>query len=625
MSSPPLSAKLALWCQQHKITSLDRQFALGLYAMEPHADDLFLLVCVLCSQYLSKQQTCLPLKQINRHALTQLDPLFSQQKLTVEALHQKLNTYQTIGTADSHTPLVLNQERLYLRRYYQYEQELSTMINKLAQKETPLPQAIRPLLDQLFPPTQQKIDWQKVAAITTLMQPLSFITGGPGTGKTTTVAKILLLLQQQQPDALIQLVAPTGKAAARLSESIKQSKVRLRTMHPELQDIMEALPEETKTIHRLLGIRSQQARPVYDQHNPLHLDVLLVDEASMIDVSMMVKLFHALPDHARIILLGDPEQLASVEAGCVLADVCDPLKTSEHQWIMRYSLERIEQLSRLCQQDFTHDIQPSTASLANCICVLTQSHRFKSNSGIGKLAQAVNLNQQDLLTSLWNNPRYPDLAWFDPETELDAFIAQCCQQFAPYLKMMHTSPAQVLAAFQKFRLLSATHLGHLGVADLNYRIEKALTQAGLLRPHTEFYVGRPLLIQSNDYGLNLFNGDMGMILHMPNDKRPMAYFQSDQGEIVSYLPAQLPKHQTCFAMTIHKSQGSEFDTVATVIAPTLLSHHPDFLSRELIYTAITRAKNKHISLATLPSFCHSAQHPTVRASGLQQKLWSHAI
>ena len=269
MSLTSLSEKLSLWCQQHKITALDRQFALGLYAIEPHADALFLLVCVLCSQYLSKQQTCLPLKHIGSHPLYKADPAFGSQKLTVDALHQKLIRYQTVGGAQSHTPLVLSQEHLYLRRYYQYEQDLSRAIIRLANKEITLPQTAHALLHQLFPITPEHIDWQKVAAITTLMQPLSVIAGGPGTGKTTTVAKILLLLQQQQPDALIQLVAPTGKAAARLSESIKQSKIRLSKMHPDLQCIMKALPEETKTIHRLLGIRSQQAQPVYHQHHPL--------------------------------------------------------------------------------------------------------------------------------------------------------------------------------------------------------------------------------------------------------------------------------------------------------------------------------------------------------------------
>ena len=329
---------LQQWCDHQWINAFDRQFALHMADIEHNSDDLYLFLCVLGSHQLANQHTCLILDTITPqdYGLPWTPEVFQQQCQTLT------KQYSSIGLPGEQKPWILDTGKLLLDALPSVRATIGSINFNFGQQQSAY--AIEPsLLHTLFPVQNDWIDWQKVAAITALQQSFTVITGGPGTGKTTTVAKILCLLCQQNPELMIRLVAPTGKAAARLSESIKHSKIKLSAEHPQWQELFDAIPEASQTIHRLLGLQAQQ-QPKYHAQRPLDLDLLLIDEASMIDLPLMVKLLQAVPAHARVIVLGDPEQLASVEAGCILANLCSPLKSNTGQWQMQYTPERIQLL-----------------------------------------------------------------------------------------------------------------------------------------------------------------------------------------------------------------------------------------------------------------------------------------
>jgi exodeoxyribonuclease V alpha subunit len=614
------STALDKWVELHHITELDKQFAHHMRNLEPNTDDLYTLLCLLASAYVSNQQTCVPLNAINwNNPLAESQSSFTS-TVTSATVLERIHQYHTIGTPTDHTPLILEDDRLYLHRYHRYEHHLCQKLIALSQKKPPT--SIEPVIERLqclFPNTTPTIDWQKVAAITALMQSLTIITGGPGTGKTTTVAKILLLLQQQQPDIKIKMVAPTGKAATRLQTSIENSRHWFKTQYPQLVDALDALPTATSTIHRLLGVKPNGTFR-FHANNPLDLDLLLIDEASMIDLPLMYHLFNALPRAARVIILGDSEQLASVEAGSVLSDLCYGLHVNKQDpsWHMRYSADRVQLLNQYCAHDFDAYLH-AQPRLGNGMCVLLKSHRFDAQSGIGQFAHAINAGDVDAFKRCLRQG-FSDTEWFFESTPEDALRQPILAAYQPYLAAMdaQASLTDIFSKFDQFRVLCAQHQGLRGVQTINHAIETWLARQNLLQLGAEFYLGRPILIEQNDYQLSLFNGDVGLILQQADDKRPMAYFQSHQGWL-KYLPARLPKHQTCFAMTIHKSQGSEFHTVATVLPDT---NPRGLLSRELLYTAITRAKKHHLCLGRLAVIEAAMGSATQRTSGIRHKIWS---
>jgi exodeoxyribonuclease V alpha subunit len=528
----------------------------------------------------------------------------------------------------------------------------------------------------LFPTQASRngIDWQKVATATALGKKLAVITGGPGTGKTTTVTKLLLLLQMESQQE-IRLVAPTGKAAARLSESIKASKARLaldlsRHPHPNRERFLTALnriPEEASTLHRLLGVIPNSPHFRHHQANPLRLDLLIVDEASMVDLPMMYKLLSALPEHASLILLGDQDQLASVEAGAVLADICAGLKipvdpnnlaqnnmassniasNSPALWQMRYSKEQTERLSTLTGFELTPYIS-NAPKLGDSLCMLMHSHRFKGDAGIGLLASAVNRADLQGILQVWQQGP-AELSWLEhsmavSQTQakvsepannmgLNLLLEQACQQYGAYLSALNNdvnnsdlgtrpSTADIIESFNQYRILCAMRSGDYGVEGINQYVTQALANAKLIKPLQEFYLGRPIIIQSNDYNLGLFNGDIGLILQ-DEDKpeRLMAHFIKADGSLLKVLPARLPSHETCYAMTVHKSQGSEFSRVALVLPPSPSLAQWQLLTKELVYTAITRAKVHFTCLGTQHVFERASSQATQRASGLADRLW----
>lgn len=703
----PLPELLKQWEQERLLTPLDRHFALEMSLLHPSDSQqpLFILLCALLSQQLSSQHSCLVFAHI-----VPLNPMAEQNShckisLSLEALTETLQTFDAVGQAGSNKPLIFDNGRLYLQRYHQFETSVAASLIRLSEsvskhlseeashQEQTQTAKLRSLLDQLFPANvlaphalttnvltnsedTAPIDWQKVATATALGKKLSVITGGPGTGKTTTVTKLLLLLQMESQQE-IRLVAPTGKAAARLSESIKASKARLAkelSAHANVidearnrnnKDFLTALgriPEEASTLHRLLGVIPNSPHFRHHQGNPLRLDLLIVDEASMVDLPMMYKLLSALPEHASLILLGDQDQLASVEAGAVLADICAGLKipvdpnnlaqnniasNSPALWQMRYSKEQAERLSALTGFELTPYISDAP-KLGDSLCMLMHSHRFKGDAGIGLLASAVNRADLQGILQVWQQGP-AELSWLEhsmvvSQTQakvsepannvgLNLLLEQACQQYGTYLSALNSdtsnsdlskrsSTADIIERFNQYRILCAMRSGDYGVEGINQYVTQALANAKLIKPLQEFYLGRPIIIQSNDYNLGLFNGDIGLILQ-DEDKpeRLMAHFIKADGSLLKVLPARLPSHETCYAMTVHKSQGSEFSRVALVLPPSPSLAQWQLLTKELVYTAITRAKVHFTCLGTQHVFERASSQATQRASGLADRLW----
>ncbi|MXR67511.1 exodeoxyribonuclease V subunit alpha [Shewanella insulae] len=664
----PLSQLLKLWQQEGLLTPLDRHFALQMRSLHSDGDDLFTLICALLSRQLSQQHTCLPLTQIDSD-----NPLHEQHpqcqlELSPQALAEQLTQYQAVSPADGelNTPLILDGDRLYLQRYYQFETQVAERLTRLNQPLTvAAPDKVASILNILFAGQAEKPDWQKIATATAFSQKLAVITGGPGTGKTTTVTKLLLLLCLEQ-QLTIKLVAPTGKAAARLSESIKASKARLAQELASYGDELDLeqlkqVPEEAATLHRLLGVIPGSHRFRHHKDNPLRLDLLILDEASMVDLPMMHKLLEALPEHARLILLGDQDQLASVEAGAVLADICAGLKQTQAQnldsqqasgWRMRYSQAKAALLSQLTNEDLGAYIDARPA-LGDSLAMLMHSHRFKGDAGIGQLAGAVNRRDLAGILSVWQRG-YGELSWLEHQVTtqgnpgLTALMAQSVDKYRPYLNLVNhlankeqageldeelaaevdqqldldEMANQIIACFNDYRILCAMRAGEYGVEGINAAVTQALKDAHLIQPSSEFYAGRPIIIQSNDYNLGLFNGDIGVILpgHGPT-RRLMAYFVQADGSLLKVLPARLPSHETCYAMTVHKSQGSEFQQVAFVLPPRPSVAQRQLLTKELVYTAITRAKGHFSCLGSQAVFEAACSQATLRASGLAQRLW----
>ena len=401
-------------------------------------------------------------------------------------------------------------------------------------------------------------------------QNFCIITGGPGTGKTTTVVKILALLQElsDQP-LLIALAAPTGKAAMRLQESIGSNKATL----PCTATIKSAIPESVTTLHRLLG--AKPASP-YFRHNakqPLVYDLVVVDEASMVDLALMSKLLDALKPGARLILLGDKDQLASVESGTVLADL--------------------------------------TLALPQQTLELRKSHRFDGD--IKKLATAIN-NQQDIEAWELFQSDNENIALL--ETDLIDYITQ--QQIA-YLQLITKEAdfSEIYKAFNRFQALCATRLGKNSVSDITLAVEKSLSEKKLIHLSGLWYSGRPIMITQNNAALQLYNGDIGICLRdKEQDNQLRVFFQQADGSIKKYLPARIPHCETVFVMTIHKSQGSEFDEVLIILPET----HTPILTKELLYTAITRAKKTIKLVANASVFYSTVRKRVQRVTGLAYKF-----
>lgn len=522
----------------------------------------------------------------NQHSCLDLDGMAD-----TDALIAALSTLPIVGSGAANRPLVLDGTRLYLQRYYAYETRIAMSLIRRNRALTAFsPNEIEVALRAAFGPDRDD-PWQSLAVLQSLTRGLTIITGGPGTGKTSTIVRILNALLAGPRDAApaIGLAAPTGKAAMRLEEAIRGSAL--------------PSPVDVKTVHRLLGMRADGRSYRYGPGNPLALDILIADEVSMVDLAMMDRLLAALPDEARLILVGDPNQLPSVETGNILGDIC------------KYTAGYTAAFTREAHDILGIDLPVSGDGhrLANAVCRLQRNYRFAPERSIGRLAGAIRDNR-DIETKDDDDVRFMGLKAFDA-LPLDTLYGDYVDQLAT------GGDGNALSrAFDKTRILTPLREGDHGVDAINDLVEHRLEALGLIDRSRRYYHGRPVLITRNDYNLRLFNGDIGICVEGDDDEEPRVLFRRQDGELAAWLASKLPPHETCFAMTVHKSQGSEFDHVILVLPGAASEQAARIMTRELVYTAVTRARRQVTLCFDGSTLSDCLARRSVRHSGLGEQF-----
>lgn len=665
---------LQQWQNEGWLRPIDLALAGLLAELSGEGDQTVLALVALTSLHVGAGHVCMDIEALLQTPEIFLPPLKPREEeiaggwrpfidaLRAEGLPAVLARLQSSPAIASHPrvrldngqgeePLVLDGHRLYLRRYWAYETKVAAALNmrmdsvaisgnaanpgESARQAFNASSDLRASLDTLFgtidnshkAANEPPPDWQRIAAAITAQQRFAVISGGPGTGKTTTVVKLLSLLQdmalRSQGRALrIALAAPTGKAAARLTESIGTRVERL--------PCREHIPTQVTTLHRLLGARPDTREFVRHRGNPLHVDILVIDEASMVDLEMMAAVVDALPPLARLILLGDKDQLASVEAGAILGEIC------RNAHLARYSPALCARL----QVSANITLAPSgdAQRLDDHIITLKKSHRFSSEGGIGRLAQAINDGDVKAALSLLEGvsdvrpPDHPlpEVRWLRNTTlentvKLLVLDVQC--GYAQYLTLVNAGcpdaltpdqwAAQVLEKLGGFQILCAVRQGAYGVEAINDLVTRLLHQAHYLPTVQGWYAGRPVMVTRNDYALGLMNGDVGITLPDRTAGGALRVFFAQPEGIKRVLPSRLTQVDTVFAMTVHKSQGSEFSHTCLILPNTF----SPVLTRELIYTAVTRAKQRVTLVGDRQEVLENALRQRVfRCSGLWERL-----
>ncbi len=536
----------------------------------------------------------------------------------------------SLADAGTTCPLVLDGHRLYLARYWAYQRRLQDALRTRAGllRADVDESLLREGLSRLFPARDAAHpDLQRAAAAVAVLRALAVVTGGPGTGKTTTVLAVLALLVEQalaRGDAppRIALAAPTGKAAARLAESVVAGRARLAL--PEA--IAAHVPAAATTLHRLLGWQPRTpTRFRHDAAHPLPYDVVVVDESSMVDLALMAKLLDAVPSHARLVLLGDRDQLASVEAGTILADVCgDGTHGCSAGWSARLAaLGAPAEDLRAADAAAVPASPASSRPIADCVIRLRVSRRFHDDGGIGALARAINDGDAERALAVLAEDATGQVVWEPVEAASAdrAAVGPVRRLALPAFRRAGSldGPEAALRALDRFRVLAAHRAGSLGVAGLNGAIVDALAREGSLprdAAHARWWHGQPVMVTENDHALELYNGDVGVVLR-DGGGGLRTWFRASDGGVRALAPARLPAHETVFAMTVHKSQGSEFDEIVLVLPP----RPSPVLTRELLYTGVTRARTKVTVVGSAEVLRAGIAERVQRASGLREALW----
>lgn len=597
-----------------RISDLDYHLArlvlrLGGEGLDPDERADLAAAAALCSAQTRAGHVCLPLDRLAGTPVleaceeedaedgsggTEPSPLEGACWPGLGAWRAALGKSRAVGVGEPPTPLVLDgADRLYLHRYWAHETELSAALrDRLRAPDEPFDAAwLRGALDRLFPPEPGDPpggvgpDWRKLAALIVLQRHFAIVSGGPGTGKTTAVIKLLSLRVERAQAAgqtlRIAMMAPTGKAAARLQEVVAREKARL----PVPARVRDALPVEATTIHRRLGAYGRGY--VHGPGNPIPYDVVVVDESSMVDVVLMSRLVGALLPQAQLLLLGDRDQLASVQAGAVLGDLCRQATDRG------YSAALAQQFADLAGHALpAAEVRAGPTGIGDAVVHLRRNFRFDANGGIGAVAaRAIEGDDLGVLAAL-RDPATLRVALLEPPEagHTARIVARAAAwAYAPCLRAADLDEA--FRHFQGFRILCAHRRGPDGVEALNRAIRGALVRAGLLSGEGEWVRGRPVMVTQNDHAQRLYNGDVGLC--WPDAGGVLqVHFPDGQGGYRALLPTRLPAHETVFAMTVHKSQGSEFDRVLLVL-PEKVSR---VLTRELVYTGVTRAKTEVVVL-----------------------------
>lgn len=595
------------------VAGIDLHFGRFLCRLSKKNDESVFLAACLVSKALREGHVCLDLASV-ADATVQVEGEHAAKKLpALAAWVEALERSGVVGSKSEFRPLILFENRLYTQRFWDYERRLVSSLQARLALDFKIDNTkqLEDALSAVFPSEEPGgLHRQKLAAISAVFNGFTVISGGPGTGKTATVARILvLLLMLTKANLRIALAAPTGKAAARLKKAVADTVALIRC--PAV--VKAAIPQDAFTIHRLLGAQPQSPYFRHSSENPLPFDVVIVDEASMVDFSLMTKLITAVPVSSRVILLGDRDQLASVEAGAVLGDVCD---TGRVHAMTPAFCKRLEPYL----PGIPLPVDSSEPKLSDSIIQLKKSFRFPEHSGIARLAACVNAGEDGDAMSLFTDASLGDIAWKDlpgPHDLAAAMAGPALLHFGAYLAEPDFPKA--FERFESFRILCAVRNGPCGVTAVNGMIERILYAAGLIRSDSAWYVGRPIMISVNDYSLDLYNGDVGIVMPDPDNpnRRVACFFAGDGRTIRRFVPQRLPPHETVFAATVHKAQGSEYGRVLLLLPPADLP----LVSRELVYTGITRAKKSVEVWANRDAFSKAILRRVVRMSGLREALW----
>ena len=525
----------------------------------------------------------------------------------------KLQKYSTvIGMPGEETPIIFDSGLFFINKFFNYEKNVADFIKSRVGKRKEIAPALKEKINELFPDNSidGAVNWQKAAAILAICNDFLVISGGPGTGKTTTSGKILALLLKENPNLKIKMVAPTGKAADRLNESIRKFKAESGAqLSPE---ILEKIPEDAETIHRFTGIYMKTPR--YSVNSPAPADLLLIDEASMVSLPLFAATFKSLRNDCKVILLGDKDQLMAVENGNVLNDI-----TASEQ-LNRFSAQFAKITAEVTDGGMTLEVAPGKPNPLEDIAVqLEHSWRFDQHSGIGALSrivnQAVSDTTEDEIISIFDQYDNIHLEEIENEAAVKKYISKLCSDELKSYKdaVLSKNLTEIFAQLARFRILCAVNSGPFGVHEINANIEKQLFPGATV---SSFYHGEPIMITKNDYRLGVSNGDVGVIFRDEESGELKAFFPDSDGEFRKFNPSSLDEYTTAFAISIHKSQGSEFENVFIMLPP----EESQILTKELIYTAVTRAK-KCCTVIASPGILHKAAITKMqRQSGLQNQL-----
>jgi len=588
-----------------ELSTLDMEFGDFICRVSGTNDPVVKYTCAILSCSRRFGSPCLHLEEIAGKSIELGNTGLTFRFPDLNELVDNLIRCDAIGTPGEQKPVILHESgRLYLHRYWEYEQLVAREIayRALGQEHNFDEPELNLILSRFFQDPTKRDDAQCLAAKVAISRNLCVITGGPGTGKTHTLIRVIASIIDSpiKPRPRVALAAPTGKAAARLVEMVKSADIVLS----DGLRLSDYLTESIGTLHRLLGASEDLTTFKYNAANLLPYDVVAVDEASMVDLALMARLLAALPRHAKLILCGDRNQLASVEPGSVFTDICAALLDAD-----RFS-----------------------DSVPRSVVQLTKNYRFRESSLIHQFSEAVVRGDVKLAEGILEEAKSGrnDLVWFPMEEmsrSRDVLREEIVKGYHPLFKSLN-SPKEALRTSTQFRILCPFREGPFGVVFVNRFAEWALGEAFGVSTYARWlsarYPGQLIIVTRNDYSLRLFNGDCGVILRASavgsshSNRELVACFPSENDEYRMISPVRLPSNETAFAITIHKSQGSEFDEVLILLpkeSTPLLG-----LNRELVYTAVTRAKNRAKLSSEKNTILRAIMSPTSRESGLREAI-----
>lgn len=502
---------------------------------------------------------------------------------SLKEIKNRANNSGVIGSGETLSPMVLEGDSVYLHRFWKFEQELIIWLQQKSTGSEAVHSETVNAINDLFDDDKNEVNWQKVAVYISHLKKLTVITGGPGTGKTYTIDRIIRSHLNKDPKTRIALSAPTGKAAQRLNDSLQT-------------ETLDRMDSPATTIHSLLGAKGSSGDFFYNKENKLPYDIIVIDEASMLDLNLWIHLIRAIPEAAGLILLGDKNQLASVEAGSILGDICSG---SDNMFSDHFG----ELYPGMLQDN-------SKPRLNDCIVELEKSYRFSEKSGIKKLSEAIINEDSEYTWSILKDQNYPDVQIREPS---NLSIEQLMDEYVlwPFSEMQDTGFDH--EGYRRYQILCALRKGPYGVGEMNRRSEYLIKQKNKISQQREWYTGRPVIINRNHKQLKLRNGETGFA----RSKKGSGFEVFFEGRDYPVSTARLPEYECSFGITVHKSQGSEYENVALLLPKADNS----ILTKELLYTSVTRARRTLLVIGNRDILSSIVMKRIERRSGIQNKLW----